>query len=185
MSKPASAVETVGSEARNSGPVVWHQALVTREQREAANGHKAAAVWFTGLPSAGKSTIAHEVERRLFVQGCRTFVLDGGNVRHGLCSDLGFSESGRRENIRRIGEVTRLFRDAGTIVLAAFISPLRASRSQVRALLSPERGRVIAAARAGPGRRLVEIGRHNPGGSPVKFEHALTSGNTRSILSSP
>lgn len=117
--------------------VVWHEPLVTRTQREAALRHKAAVVWLTGLPGAGKSTVAHEVERMLFARGCRSFVLDGDNVRHGLCSGLGFSESDRHENIRRVGEVAKLFCEAGTIVLAAFVSPTRASRALVRDLLAP------------------------------------------------
>lgn len=117
--------------------VVWHEPLVTREQREAVNRHKAAVIWFTGLPGAGKSTVAHEVERKLFTRGCRTFVLDGDNIRHGLCSGLGFSESDRHENIRRVGEVAKLFCEAGTIVLAAFVSPTRAGRARVREMLAP------------------------------------------------
>jgi adenylylsulfate kinase len=90
------------------------------------------------LPSSGKSTIAHLVEERLFQQGCRTFVLDGDNVRHGLCSDLGFSEEDRAENIRRIGEVAKLFAEAGVIVLTAFISPFRVDREQVRKLVGDD-----------------------------------------------
>lgn len=118
--------------------VVWHEPLVTRAQRQAANGHKPAVIWFTGLPGAGKSTVAHEVEQRLFARQCRTFVLDGDNVRHGLCAGLGFSEGDRQENIRRVGEVAKLFRDAGMIVLAAFVSPTQASRAQVRAMVAPD-----------------------------------------------
>ena len=128
----------MGSGVLKSGQVIWHTALVTREQREAANGPKTAVVWFTGLPGAGKSTIAHEVEHKLFIRGCRTFVLDGDNVRHGLCSNLGFSEADRRENIRRVGEIAKLFREAGMIVLCAFISPLRDSRARVREMISPD-----------------------------------------------
>lgn len=94
-------------------------------------------VWFTGLSGSGKSTLAHEVEERLHQTGYRTFVLDGDNVRHGLCGDLGFSVEHRQENIRRIGEVTRLFVEAGVIVLTAFISPFRADRERVRRLVGP------------------------------------------------
>jgi adenylylsulfate kinase len=112
--------------------IVWHHATVTRERRETLNDHKGAIVWFTGLSGAGKSTIAHAVEERLHQMGCRTFVFDGDNVRHGLCSDLGFSQEDRSENIRRIGEMAKLFTDAGVIALTAFISPFRADRERVR-----------------------------------------------------
>ncbi|MDD1621640.1 MAG: adenylyl-sulfate kinase [Methylococcaceae bacterium] len=98
------------------------------------NGHKGCIVWFTGLSGAGKSTLAHAVEEALHQKGCRTFVLDGDNVRHGLCSDLGFSDADREENIRRIGEVANLFMQAGVIVLTAFISPFRADRERVRSM---------------------------------------------------
>jgi adenylylsulfate kinase len=120
------------SKSRNT---VWHHATVTRERREQLNGHRGFAVWFTGLSGAGKSTVAHEVEERLHRLGCRTFVFDGDNVRHGLCSDLGFSVEDRTENIRRIGEMTRLFVDAGVIALTAFISPYRRDRELARQLI--------------------------------------------------
>jgi len=109
---------------------VWHPATVTRERREAQNGHKSCVIWFTGLSGAGKSTLAHAVEERLHQLGCRTFVLDGDNVRHGLSSNLGFSEDDRRENIRRIGEAAKLMMEAGVIAMTAFIRPFpRRSRS--------------------------------------------------------
>jgi adenylylsulfate kinase len=114
--------------------VVWHHATVTRARREAQNGHKGAIIWFTGLSGAGKSTLAHAVEEELHQQGCRTFVLDGDNVRHGLCGDLGFSAEDRVENIRRVGEVAKLLMEAGVIVLTAFISPYRADRQRVRSM---------------------------------------------------
>lgn len=120
-----------------SANVVWHHATVTRERREAQNGHRGAIVWFTGLSGAGKSTLAHAVEEHLHRAGCRTFVLDGDNVRHGLCADLGFSAEDRVENIRRIGEVAKLFMEAGVIVLTAFISPFREDRNKVRAMVRP------------------------------------------------
>lgn len=120
-----------------SDNVVWHHATVTRARREAQNGHRGAILWFTGLSGAGKSTLAHAVEERLHQMGCRTFVLDGDNVRHGLCGDLGFSAEDRVENIRRIGEVAKLFMEAGIIVLTAFISPFRADRDKVRAMAQP------------------------------------------------
>ena len=114
--------------------VVWHQATITRARREKQNGHKSAIIWFTGLPCSGKSTLAHAVEDRLHTLGCRTFVLDGDNVRHGLCSNLGFSDEDRSENIRRIGEVAKLFMEAGVIAITAFISPFRKDREMARSL---------------------------------------------------
>jgi len=119
-----------------SANVVWHHATVTRARREQLNGHRGAIIWFTGLSGAGKSTLAHAVEESLHQQGCRTIVLDGDNVRHGLCGDLGFSEKDRMENIRRIGEMSKLFMEAGVIVLTAFISPCRADRERVRAMVN-------------------------------------------------
>ena len=115
--------------------MVWHHATVTRARRESQNGHRGAIVWFTGLSGSGKSTLAHAVEETLHRQGCRTFVLDGDNVRHGLCSDLGFSSKDRVENIRRIGEMAKLFMEAGVIVLTAFISPFRTDRERVRGMV--------------------------------------------------
>lgn len=119
----------------SSSNVVWHNATVTRARREAQNGHRGAIIWFTGLSGSGKSTLAHAVEEALHQRGCRTFVLDGDNVRHGLCGDLGFSAEDRVENIRRIGEMAKLFMEAGVIVLTAFISPYRADRERVRGLV--------------------------------------------------
>ncbi len=118
--------------------ITWHQALITRADRRRLNGHRSLVVWFTGLSGSGKSTLSHAVEQRLYEIGCRSFVLDGDNVRHGLCRDLGFSESDRMENIRRIGEMAKLFAEAGVITLTAFISPYRADRLRVRQLFDPE-----------------------------------------------
>jgi adenylylsulfate kinase len=117
--------------------IQWHQALVSRSEREARNGHRSVILWFTGLSGAGKSTLAHAVERRLYERHCSTFVFDGDNVRHGLCSDLGFSPQDREENIRRVGEMAKLFIEAGVIAITAFISPFRADRERVRALVAP------------------------------------------------
>lgn len=103
--------------------VEWQTTSVSRRDRESRQAHGALAVWLTGLPGAGKSTLAIEAERCLHQAGKRTYVLDGDNLRHGLCRDLGFSADDRAENIRRAGEVARLFVDAGVIVLSAFISP--------------------------------------------------------------
>lgn len=116
----------------------WHEATVNRSRREQMNGHKSLILWFTGLSGSGKSTLAHAVEEALHELGCRTFVFDGDNVRHGLCSDLGFSVEDRAENIRRIGEMAKLFTEAGVIALTAFISPYRADRERVRSLVAPE-----------------------------------------------
>ena len=117
--------------------VVRHHATITRTHREAQNGHRGVILWFTGLSGAGKSTLAHAVEEHLHQLGCKTFVLDGDNVRHGLCSDLGFSDQDRIENIRRIGEVAKIFMEAGIIVLTAFISPFRNERDRVRGAVKP------------------------------------------------
>jgi len=119
-----------------SSNVVWQEASVTRARREAQNGHRGAIIWFTGLSGSGKSTLAHAVEEVLHQKGCRTFVLDGDNVRHGLCGDLGFSDESRVENIRRVGEVAKLFMESGIIVLTAFISPFRDDRARVRNMVA-------------------------------------------------
>ncbi|RMH50374.1 MAG: adenylyl-sulfate kinase [Zetaproteobacteria bacterium] len=121
-----------------SSNVVWHQPEVTRADREARNGHRGMMLWLTGLSGSGKSTLAHATERRLHEMGLHTYVLDGDNVRHGLCGDLGFSAVARRENIRRISEVGRLFVDAGLVVFSAFISPFRSDRRQARRLLGDD-----------------------------------------------
>ena len=126
----------MNSEAVKKNNVTWFNGYVNREDREKAHGHKGAVIWFTGLSASGKSTIAHIVEKQLHERGCSTYVLDGDNVRHGLCADLTFCQEDRAENIRRIGEMVRLFVDAGIIVLTAFISPYRQDRQQVRSLLS-------------------------------------------------
>ena len=112
----------------------WHHATVTRSRRETLNGHRSTVLWFTGLSGSGKSTLAHAVEEYLHQHDCRTFVLDGDNIRHGLCADLGFSVQDRTENIRRIGETAKLMVEAGVITLTAFISPFRQDRRLVRGL---------------------------------------------------
>ena len=119
----------------NSSNTIWHHASITRECRSQLNGHSSVVLWFTGLSGSGKSTLCHSVEERLHQIGCRTFVMDGDNIRHGLCGDLSFSNEDRVENVRRIGEVSKLFIEAGTIVLTAFISPFRADRDRVRGLM--------------------------------------------------
>ncbi|WP_431223700.1 adenylyl-sulfate kinase [Serratia sp. L9] len=121
--------------------VVWHPHTITRAEREAFNGHKGVVLWFTGLSGSGKSSIAGELEQALHHRGVSTYLLDGDNVRHGLCRDLSFSDQDRRENIRRVGEVAKLMVDAGLVVLTAFISPHRAERQMVREML--DKGRFI------------------------------------------
>jgi bifunctional enzyme CysN/CysC len=118
----------------SSSNVTWQSSLVKQPEREAKNGHKAGVVWLTGLTSSGKSSIAKSLEKQLHEQGIQTFILDGENLRHGLCGDLGFSESDRRENIRRVGEVAKLFYDAGMVVICPFVSPSRIDRDFVRGL---------------------------------------------------
>jgi len=122
-------------EKSKSSNVVWHHATVTRKRREELNNHRSVMLWFTGLSGAGKSTLAHAVEEELYQMGCRTFTFDGDNVRHGLCSDLSFSSEDRVENIRRVGEMAKLFLEAGVIALTAFISPFRSDREKVRSLV--------------------------------------------------
>ena len=121
----------------NATNIVWHHSTVTRAAREHQRGHRSAILWFTGLSGAGKSTLANAVNSALFEQGMACYVLDGDNVRHGLCQDLGFSDADREENIRRIGEVAKLFVDAGVVALTAFVSPFKADRDKVRALVEP------------------------------------------------
>jgi len=116
----------------------YHNATVTRQRREKLNNHKSVVIWFTGLSGAGKSTLAHSVEEELHKLGCRTFVLDGDNVRHGLSSNLTFSDDDRKENIRRVGETAKLMMKAGVIAITAFISPFRKDRDNVRGLLPQE-----------------------------------------------
>jgi len=112
--------------------ITWHVGDVTREQRESLLGQRGVTIWLTGLSGSGKSTVAVAAEKKLVEMGKAAYVLDGDNVRHGLNSNLGFSPDDRTENIRRIGEVAKLFTDAGMIVLTSFISPYRADRDQVR-----------------------------------------------------
>jgi adenylylsulfate kinase len=115
--------------------IVWSHSEITKKRRHRLNGHRSAVLWFTGLSGAGKSTVANALERRLHHLQMRTYLLDGDNVRHGLNKDLGFGDADRTENIRRIGEVSKLFVDAGVMVLTAFISPFRSDRNLVRDLV--------------------------------------------------
>ncbi|QDY42836.1 adenylyl-sulfate kinase [Candidatus Pantoea soli] len=127
--------------AQHDENVVWHDHPVTRAEREQQHGHQGVVLWFTGLSGSGKSTVAGALEQALHRLGVSTYLLDGDNVRHGLCRDLGFSDADRKENIRRVGEVAKLMVDAGLVVLTAFISPHRAERQMVRDLL--EEGQFI------------------------------------------
>ncbi|WJV21142.1 adenylyl-sulfate kinase [Rossellomorea marisflavi] len=115
--------------------IVWHESAVKKGDRRNKNGHGSFILWFTGLSASGKSSVANALSHRLFQEGKQVYVLDGDNVRHGLNADLGFNEKDRKENIRRIGEVSKLFVDSGQIVLTAFISPYREDRAVVRSLV--------------------------------------------------
>jgi adenylylsulfate kinase len=114
---------------------VWHHGIITKENRQVRNKHKSAILWFTGLSGSGKSTLSVELEKKLFELGIQVYRLDGDNVRHGLNSNLGFSEKDRRENVRRVGETAKLFVDAGILTLTAFISPYEQDRNWVRSIL--------------------------------------------------
>jgi len=136
--------EDLAREARDQRPegtrpaspnVVWEQWNIELKEREARNGHRAAVLWLTGLPASGKSTIARQVERRLFDLGCQTMLLDGDQVRHGLNGDLGFSATDRRENIRRVAEAASLFFRQGSVVVCTFVSPYEADRQFARSLI--------------------------------------------------
>ena len=118
--------------------VIYHQASVTRQRRNKVNNHHSVVLWFTGLSGSGKSTLAHALEEKLFQKGCRTFVLDGDNIRHGLNSNLDFSEKSRTENIRRVSEVSKLMMESGLIVMTAFISPFNKDRDKARKLISSD-----------------------------------------------
>ncbi|CAE6415345.1 unnamed protein product [Rhizoctonia solani] len=122
---------------QKSSNITWQPSMVTRQDRNRRNGHGSLALWFTGLSGAGKSTLALTLEKALHERGIGSYVLDGDNIRHGLNRDLGFSEEDRKENLRRIGEVSKLFADAGLVVLSAFISPDEQDRRMVRELFAP------------------------------------------------
>ena len=118
--------------ATKSFNTLWHESSIKRADREKLHKHKSVVLWFTGLSGSGKSTLAHAIEERLYKNGISTYVLDGDNVRHGLCRDLSFTDSDRVENIRRIGELAKLLTDAGIITLTAFISPFKVDRDEAR-----------------------------------------------------
>ena len=123
---------------RHATNVTWHQPTITKEDRWRMNRHKSVLIWITGLSASGKSTIAHELESQLFQRKIRSYVLDGDNIRHGLNKNLGFTPEDRHENLRRIGELSRLFVDAGIVTITAFISPYRSDRQMVRELVGSE-----------------------------------------------
>jgi len=125
-----------GMDSPKSQNITWHYPVVTKEDRERLLGQKGVTLWFTGISCSGKSTLATEVEKRLHERGYLTYLLDGDNIRHGLNKNLGFSPEDREENIRRVGEVAHLFRQAGVINMTAFISPYRADRKSARDLAS-------------------------------------------------
>ncbi|CAN2252780.1 adenylyl-sulfate kinase [Bacillus vallismortis] len=114
--------------------IIWHPAAISKSDRQSLNGHKSCVLWFTGLSGSGKSVLANAVDEKLYRMGIQSYVLDGDNIRHGLNKDLGFQTEDRIENIRRIGEVSKLFVDSGQMILTAFISPFREDRDMVRAL---------------------------------------------------
>jgi adenylylsulfate kinase len=122
---------------RKSTNLTWHAGQLTRADRQRVVGQRGAAIWLTGLSGSGKSTVAVDCEHALVQRGHLAYVLDGDNIRHGLNKNLGFSPQDRTENIRRIGEVAKLFADAGVLVFTSFISPYRADRDSVRALMAP------------------------------------------------
>ena len=135
MSAPTAPYGEVTTQGASTN-IAWHHTSVDRSARAARQGHRSAILWFTGLSGAGKSTLANAVNQALFERGLACYVLDGDNIRHGLCKDLGFSDTDREENIRRIGEVSKLFLDAGVVVLTAFVSPFKADRDRARALVA-------------------------------------------------
>ncbi|MFT4414103.1 adenylyl-sulfate kinase [Fredinandcohnia humi] len=114
--------------------IIWHHSIISKLDRQYRNKHKSCVIWFTGLSGSGKSSLANALDKELFQHGIQSYVLDGDNIRHGLNAGLGFSKEDRKENIRRIGEVSKLFVDSGQIISTAFISPFREDREQVRAL---------------------------------------------------
>ena len=122
----------------NSKNIVWHESHIDKEQRSKQKKQKPCIIWFTGLSGSGKSTLANALEVKLFELNYHTYLLDGDNIRHGINSDLGFDDNSRVENIRRIGEISKLFLDSGTIVLTAFISPFKEDREQVRKLVEAD-----------------------------------------------
>lgn len=127
-----------GKRVTDNRNITWQDYTITKKQRRNQNGHESFIIWFTGLSGSGKSTIANALAKALFIRKINNYVLDGDNIRHGLNKDLGFSEKERTENIRRIGEISKLFVDSGLVILTAFISPFQEDRDQVRQLVEPK-----------------------------------------------
>ncbi len=126
--------------------IKWHPSSVDREMLEGLRGHKGMVLWFTGLSGSGKSTLANALNEFLYSKGISTFILDGDNIRHGLCNDLGFSDKDREENIRRIGEVSNLFMNAGIVTITAFVSPFQSDRNKVRKIIGKDFVEIFCAA---------------------------------------
>ena len=122
----------------NKKNIKWHPSIIKRENLESLRGHKGIVLWLTGLSGSGKSTLANALNETLHKKGISTFLLDGDNIRHGLCSDLGFSDKDREENIRRIGEVANLFMNAGIVTITAFVSPFKSDREKVRTIIGKD-----------------------------------------------
>jgi len=135
MSENSTEGLTASSTENKPSNIVWHEHKISKQDRAKLKGQKPCVLWFTGLSGSGKSTIANHLEQKLYQRAKQSYLLDGDNIRHGLCGDLGFSDRDRVENIRRISELCKLFVDSGEIVLAAFISPFRTDRAFARSLL--------------------------------------------------
>ncbi len=130
----------------NKTNIKWHESTINRQNLESLRGHKGMVLWFTGLSGSGKSTLANALNEALHSKKVSTYLLDGDNIRHGLCRDLGFSDKDREENIRRIGEVANLFMNAGIVTITAFVSPFRSDREKVRKIIGKDFIEIFCAA---------------------------------------
>ena len=133
-------------DSSNKKNIIWHQSTIDKDKLESLRGHKGLVLWFTGLSGSGKSTLANALNEALYSKGISTYILDGDNIRHGLCSDLGFSNKDRQENIRRIGEVANLFMNAGIVTLSSFVSPFQSDREKVREIIGKDFIEIFCAA---------------------------------------
>ena len=134
------------SNLENKTNIKWHESTINRQNLESLRGHKGIVLWFTGLSGSGKSTLANALNEALHSKKISTYLLDGDNIRHGLCRDLGFSDKDREENIRRIGEVANLFMNAGIVTITAFVSPFRSDREKVRKIIGKDFIEIFCAA---------------------------------------
>ena len=134
------------SNLENKNNIKWHESSINRQNLESLRGHKGMVLWFTGLSGSGKSTLANALNEALHAKKISTYLLDGDNIRHGLCRDLGFSDKDREENIRRIGEVSNLFMNAGIVTITAFVSPFRSDREKVRKIIGQDFIEIFCAA---------------------------------------